>query len=364
MTTTVEPERATLYFKNGSSDKIYQAVIEPKGNGFVVNFAYGRRGSTLKTGAKTAEPVAYAVAQKIYRKLIAEKQAKGYTPGANGTPYQQTDRANRSTGILPQLLNPIEADEAQRLLADPGWWAQEKVDGQRVLIRRVGETVTGINRQGLVVALPDSVARQAAVLGSQQWVMDGEALGDRFVAFDLLECACVDLRSRPYAKRLAALAAMISASVHPAIGLIETATTTAAKNAMRTKLTADNAEGIVLKRHTAPYTVGRPNACGDQLKWKFVATASCLVAGTNGDKRSIALLMLNDGRRVSVGNVTVPANQSIPDAGSVVEVRYLYAYAGGSLYQPVLLGIRDDLSQSDCRLAQLKYRCEDLSPSE
>ena len=40
-------EHITLYFKEGRSDKVYQASIEPKGDRkFVVNFAYGRRGQT------------------------------------------------------------------------------------------------------------------------------------------------------------------------------------------------------------------------------------------------------------------------------------------------------------------------------
>lgn len=42
----IKPERITLYYCEGSSDKVYQASIEPQGELFVVNFAFGRRGST------------------------------------------------------------------------------------------------------------------------------------------------------------------------------------------------------------------------------------------------------------------------------------------------------------------------------
>ena len=38
-------ENTTLYCREGSSDKIYQCAIAPAGERFVVNFAYGRRGS-------------------------------------------------------------------------------------------------------------------------------------------------------------------------------------------------------------------------------------------------------------------------------------------------------------------------------
>jgi bifunctional non-homologous end joining protein LigD len=118
-------ERITLYYREGSSDKVYQAAIEPSGGGFVVNFAYGRRGSTFQTGCKTQSPVGYAAAKNIYDKLVQEKTAKGYTPGEDGTLYQHTDKEQRATGVLPQLLNAIEEDEARKLLADPDWWAQE-----------------------------------------------------------------------------------------------------------------------------------------------------------------------------------------------------------------------------------------------
>jgi bifunctional non-homologous end joining protein LigD len=81
---TSQPERITLYYREGSSDKVYQASIEPHGEGFVVNFAFGRRGSTMNTGTKTQTPVDYNSAKSIYDKLVREKKAKGYTEGPEG----------------------------------------------------------------------------------------------------------------------------------------------------------------------------------------------------------------------------------------------------------------------------------------
>jgi bifunctional non-homologous end joining protein LigD len=60
-----------------------------------------------------------------------------------------------------------------------------------------------------------------------------------------------------------------------------------------------------------------------------------------------------------VGNVTVPANQPIPAKGAVIEVKYLYAYPGGALFQPVCLGVRDDVATEACTIAQLKYKAAD-----
>jgi bifunctional non-homologous end joining protein LigD len=58
-------ERITLYYRQGTSDKVYQASIEPAGELFIVNFAYGRRGATLQTGTKTEKPVYYEYAKRF-----------------------------------------------------------------------------------------------------------------------------------------------------------------------------------------------------------------------------------------------------------------------------------------------------------
>jgi bifunctional non-homologous end joining protein LigD len=354
-TITEALSRISLYYKGGGSDKEYHAFIEPSGTGFVVNFSYGRRGSTLQTGSKTPQPVEYAEAQKIHDKLVNEKMAKGYTPGEQGTPYERTSRETRSTGILPQLANPITEEQAQLLIADGDWCMQEKFDGKRMLILKSGDTLTAINRNGLAVAMPQPIAESARGLEGGQWLLDGEAVGDVFVAFDLLEQACINLRGQPYSKRLKALYGLVPKD-SAAIRAADTAATAAQKRTMLDAMRQANREGVVFKHRSAPHVPGRPASGGNWLKLKFTATASCLVIGSTRGKRSIALQLAGESGNVEVGNVTVPPNHPIPAPGSVVEVKFLYAYRNGSLYQPVLLGIRDDLTASACRLDQLKYK--------
>jgi bifunctional non-homologous end joining protein LigD len=66
---------------------------------------------------------------------------------------------------------------------------------------------------------------------------------------------------------------------------------------------------------------------------------------------------MQDGNQLPAGNVTVPPNQPIPPVGQVVEVRYLYALQqSGSVYQPTLLGRREDIDPHECTVAQLKYK--------
>ena len=114
----------------------------------------------------------------------------------------------------------------------------------------------------------------------------------------------------------------------------------------------------MFKRINAPYLPGRSSSGGDQLKYKFVETASVIITGINA-KRSAAMGVWDNGKLVPAGNVTIPPDQAIPMEGDVVEVRFLYAMpASGSLFQPVYLGVRDDIAASECTRDQLKFRRE------
>ena len=347
----MKSENMTLYFKQGRSDKVYTASLEEVENDFfVVNFAYGRRGATLTTGTKTKAPVDYASAKKAYDKLIKGKTAKGYKPGEEGPEYVHTDRDARDTGVHCQLLNFIEASEVAHYLNDDDWWAQEKHDGKRMLLRKT-DSVTAINRNGLSVGAPDIIITQAGSV-DRAYLVDGEAVGETLFVFDLVELDGADLRSQPYEQRLSQLESL---GLRGPIVVVETAKTVPEKHQLFDRLQASGAEGVVFKQRTAPYTVGRPNSGGTQVKFKFYATASVVVTKIN-EKRSVAVAILADGNRVDVGNVTIPPNKDVPPLDAVIEVRYLYAYPGGSLYQPTYIGVRDDVPVAECLISQLKYK--------
>jgi len=356
--TLTSPQHVTLYYREGSSDKVYQASIEPQGEGFVVNFAYGRRGSTMNTGTKTQTPVDYDTATRIYTKLGNEKKAKGYTEGPEGTPYQHSSKEDRVTGLLPQLLNPIDEQEVKRLLKDPAFCLQEKFDGRRVLVRKAGAEIYGINRKGLLIGLPSPIVVGAHKITSD-FIMDGECVGDVFYAFDLLEWDGEDCRTRPYQYRLVKLSNLLNRPDITHIEFVQTATDPASKERMFRHLQAERKEGVVFKRLGAPYTPGRPNTGGNQLKHKFYATCSAVVAQINA-KRSVELRLLNGKGWIPCGNVTIPPNFNVPAVGEVVEIRFLYAFReSNALYQPVYLGPRQDIEQHECVLSQLKYKGEE-----
>ena len=349
-------EQTTLYYRQGSSDKVYQASVVPQDGGYVVQFAYGRRGTTLQTGTKTQNPVSLEEAQGIYGKLIAEKTAKGYTPGENGTPYQQTGRETQVSGILPQLLNAIEPDDGAKLVTDPAWCVQEKFDGRRMLVRKHADGLDGINRHGLIVALPEPVATAALELPGL-FVLDGECLGDTLVVFDVLELHGTNWRTRPCRDRQFALTQLVPNDGH--LRTVETAFETAQKVEFIERLRREGKEGVVFKRLTAAYLAGRPASGGDALKLKFHDSASFVVGKING-KRSIGLLLFEGDKIKPAGNVTIPPNHALPASGQIVEVRYLYAFRGGSVYQPVYRGVRDDVRAEECTVDQLKYKAEAL----
>jgi len=337
-------EQTTLYFKQGSSDKIYCATIEPKAGGWVVNFAYGRRGSTLTSGTKTSVAVDYGSARGIYDKLVKEKQAKGYTQGDDGTPYQHGDK--QTSGIHCQLLNPIE--DPERLLTDAAFIMQEKWDGRRLLIRKQDDKIPGINRLGLTVAIPQTLQDDLSQCPLDVNI-DGEAVGDMLCVFDALLIDGEEIGGCRYIERHLRLMNLMASFQHRHMHLIETHFTTAQKRGAFERMKAEGSEGVVFKHIDAPYIAGRPASGGSQLKYKFCETASFIVGKMNA-KRSIGLLIYNGERIVSTGNVTIPPNHEIPATGQVVECRYLYAFKeSGSIYQPVYLGVRDDIKAEEMR---------------
>ena len=350
-------ENITLYFRQGSSDKVYQAAIEPKDGGYIVNFAYGRRGSTLSTGTKTQLPVSHDEAKAIFDKLIREKTAKGYTPGADGTPYRRSEKENQITGIHCQLLNPVEEGEVEKLIEDSAYWMQEKWDGRRLLLHKQDGKITGINRRGLAVALPEPLVRDAQAC-ADDFTLDGEAMGDMLCAFDVLLLGGEDLRGRRCTERLLILANLLGTFAHPGIHLTGTAHLPEEKRRMFEHLKSEGREGVVFKHVDAPYIAGRPASGGSQLKYKFHETASFIVGKINA-KRSVTLYVYAGKNLKMAGNVTIPPNHSIPEKEQVVECRYLYAFReSGSIYQPVYLGVRDDIPAEECTASQLKYKAE------
>ncbi|WP_395750118.1 WGR domain-containing protein [Prosthecobacter sp.] len=349
-------DSTTLYFRQGPSDKVYRVSIQLKDHGFMVHVAYGRRGSTLTTGSKTPAPVEYQIAKGIYDQLIKEKTAKGYTPGTDAGFAMPPESPGQHSGIHCQVLNPINEQQLNQLLFNHDYWMQEKLDGRRLLIMKDGDQITGINRLGYPTAIPETIVRSAAKY-PRSFLLDGEAVGDTFHAFDLLTIGPENMRTKCFSVRYLRMRDMLNAFDHPHIREVRVFFPPQSAGWFQ-QFKNEGKEGVVFKHKDAPYTPGRPNSGGSQLKYKFYETASFVVTKVN-DQRSVSLILFEGEKVRPAGNVTIPPNHDVPAPGTVAECRYLYAFKeSGSIYQPVFLGTREDIRAEECTTAQLKYKAE------
>ncbi|EMG19339.1 ATP-dependent DNA ligase-like domain protein [Leptospira interrogans] len=319
----------------------------------MVHFAFGRRGSSLQTGTKTSKPVSYEAAQKIMRQLVNSKMAKGYTEIESGTPYLHSTKEERVSGVHCQLLNPIDEEELSTYVEDDQYGAQEKLDGNRMMIRKIGDNVEGINRKGLIIAI-SQILHDHSLSFSEDFILDGEVIGDVFFPFDIFSKDGKDIQHLPYQERYAILESILK-DQDEIFHIVKLVKSTKGKKVLLEELREKQKEGIVFKDLNAPYKAGRPSSKGSQIKFKFYETATVSVETVNL-KRSVSMRLYNGNEWVSVGNVTIPVNFAIPKENDIIEVRYLYAYKGGSLYQPTYLGARTDADENDCDLKQLKYK--------
>jgi bifunctional non-homologous end joining protein LigD len=371
-----------LFFQEGSSDKVYNAQILDEGEGkYSVEVEWGRRGAKLSRGRK-ANKVSLAAAEKAYDKLVREKTSKGYEeltetvqPAAVAPPEGQGS-GSRATGVrekvgqAAQLLNPVEAEDVPKLLADDRVIAQQKLDGNRVLVH-VGETMRATNRSGQLTAM------HASIESALEWVpadtvIDGELVRDDdgkpvYWLFDILQIAGEDLRQLGYLERWQRLDAEIEPVVDHPIRILDYAQGKAGKKALHDRLFAAKAEGIVFKHIDAPYQPGRPSSGGKQLKHKFVKSADVVILENAGNAYAMAVYEgdeLRECGKVFAGT-TNESRAELDDrlaAGErpVAEVRYLYATEDEQLYQPVFIRLRDDKDPMECLRAQLEKTRRDV----
>lgn len=364
---------ADLWYQGGGSDKVYHIwLVDLEGPGFEVRFEYGRRGNALTPGKKTGDnPVTFAVASQVFDKLYAEKVGKGYKDVTQGVATTETLMASPAVptppvaSTLPQLLNPVKDDQQlEDLIQSPDWIMQEKVDGERRMIRITSGALSGYNRRGLEVALPLKII-DALSRGSVDLLLDGEIVGDSYYIFDAISDASGKTLDRIFVERLSFLdilgfrrEQLSKATPESPVMRVVSAHTIQEKRQLLADVRATGGEGVVFKRRDSLYVPGRPNRGGDQLKYKLYETAVVAVLGGNVGVRSVRMSVLTNasGRSIEdVGSVTIPPNVEIPKPGDHIEVRYLYAYPGGSLYQPVFLRVRRDVDTADT-LDSLKFK--------
>lgn len=355
-----------LACRSGSKDAVYNIQVVKREGGYTVDYQNGRRGGTLTSGTKTKEPVSLEAATKIFDKVVKEKMTasppyvlvaqSGTSHGesqnmqAPSTAMSQviTDMQARQTGITAQLLMSIYENGLANVIHDDNVVGQQKFDGERRFLISQGERVIAANRKGLEIPVdPNLVAAVQGVLCT----LDGEHVGNHFYAFDLLEFDGRDYKNKPYRERKAKLDEL-SARFGPCITVAQDAFTAHEKRDLLNQTRDMKQEGVVFKKLDAVYGI-------EQLKFKYTQDASVIVSGCKDDRRSVTYHVRNEkGQIVDLGAVTIPPNFEIPEPGTLVDVRYVYANQGGSLFQPVYKGPRTDLDISAANVAQLKFKAD------
>lgn len=346
----------SLYSQHNGADKEYHAYVREKEGAWTVDFAHGARGGALKTGTKTDTPVDYAMAIKIFDRLVNKKKngESHYTEGAAGTAYDSIPDAKALFGMFPQQPTAINQKDLQSLIPDDGWGFQIKANGENRLFR-MDENGCGHggNKKGQLVSIPSHWVEEFRAFGP--FVANGEHVGDRFLAFDLLEHRGEDLRGLPQRRRYAMLCRMYEgmSNVAPSFGVIECHYSQASKQALLQHVKETQLEGIVAKNAGVAYRQGRGT---DTLKFVLREICTCIVIARNA-QRSVQIGLLNgDGVVVSCGNVTIPINKPVPEKDDLVDVQYMY-FNGVAfeipVYDPDNKSPRKDVDRDECSFQQI-----------
>lgn len=357
-----------LFFQEGASDKVYNATIVKDGDAYTVTCEWGRRGSSLQTGSKAVR-VPLAQAQKKFDSLVREKTGKGYQaitqevqpaavapPEGEGSGSKVTGKRAR-VGVKAQLAEAIDDEGAlDRFLANEDIVAQQKLDGERVLVH-VGEELLVTNREGQKKALDPKQFSGLSYL-PHGTIVDGELLDNAYWLFDVLAFAGDDVKDRGYLERFEILDGEVEPALTGDIRVLPIAVGKKAKQKLHDKLRAANAEGLIFKEREAPYTPGARTAA--MRKFKFLKSADVVILENAGNAY---LMAVYDGKQLfEVGKVfagTTNASRKALDAAlargerPVCEVRYLYATDGHQLFQPVFVSSRSDKAAKACLRAQL-----------
>jgi bifunctional non-homologous end joining protein LigD len=368
----MQPERADLYFQQGSSDKVYQLKLENVQDRWSVQAQWGRRGSALQSDVKVSG-TGYEEAKRVYDRILREKTGKGYQiahASANGNEAIAVGlpATKEHSGHTPELLTPIEEPEALLLAQDASWWFQQKFDGRRLAVQKSEGKYSGINKLGQIIPIDSRLAESLDRVQAQSFLVDGEITDSYFYVWDLLNVKETDLRIQPYEIRYVHLTQQFRGG-SDVLRVCETAMTTKAKRDFVKKMHSTNAEGFVCKNRNAACAGGR---AGQPFKCKFVVTASFLVGPkpekkANDGHRSIAVYLLDDNRQRFMGTVGVPDRYRLPKEGEIVEVQYLYCHPGrdGKLIQAKYFGkVRDDIEIAECGVSQLKVKGNDIDTDE
>lgn len=258
------------------------------------------------------------------------------------------------TELRPMLATSIPMDSVGHYVQDENMVAQQKVDGDRVMVVVQDGQVRTLNREGRLRAnrTPRKVLRQFEKLPGS-WVFDGELL-DELWLFDLPRANDVVTAGHGYRFRLDVLERFFATwQPDPVVRLLPTARTAWAKASLVDRVLGVGAEGVVFRGLDSPYIPGKRSR--QMLKAKAVKTIDCVVTGVAVEGRNNChVSVFEGGHLVEVGSCAMLGKPAVV-VGDVVEVKYLYADTGRRLVQPAFLKVRHDKAAIECTIDQLVF---------
>lgn len=407
--------RANLYFKNthegGTSDKVYYVWIESAGIGdkYYVRYSHGRRTGTLRQRLKTESgPVGISEAEKIYNKILVDQLAQGYNhipptgvlpdgteasapalgdpapvagppmAGGEDSPVVITPPPKVTVTVhdlrkppAPMLPTPINAEGVLLRIGDPMWYLERKHDGWHVFIEKVGEKITGWTKTLKPMDLPPEYCSVLQTHFPWDFILDGEACGNIFWAFDILQLEGQECISMPYEERKLNLGMLFrSVGKQSTIRQVYTAETREEKIDYWSKLQRwgiqGKAEGAVLKDIRCPYVSGKGPIGQRIVKFKFLGEITCMVLELNKE-RSVRIgvpkthtsdSMPSLSSCVPIGNVSIPVNATVPSLGDLIDVTYRHANRGSNVLQETVYKCKRTDAEIGS-LEDLKYKEEE-----
>ena len=274
-------------------------------------------------------------------------------------------KATPSVVLAPMRVKETSVANVGAFITDDTQVFQQKADGLRaMLVASPGAAFWFRNSSGGVLASAVGAATAGPILASLSplpesatgYAVDGEIMDGLFYAFDFITDGG---ESTPLRDRLADLTAWYATvetlGLTDRIRLLPTAYTDTDKAALWKAVKEQGAEGVITKTIDGPYNYGA--RVTHSLKLKLTHTVDAVVVGRNVGADCNYVLALHDetGTLVNVGTVSGIGRGDIPADGTVVvEVKTLYAGAGGKLVQPSILRVRPDRTPESCTTDQMR----------
>jgi DNA ligase 1 len=265
---------------------------------------------------------ALAQAANLPATTIAARMMGDWTPTTEwltGLLSREQTNEDRSRPYPFFLASPLE-DAVESLGAREEWLVEWKWDGIRAqLVRRAGDVHLWSRGEELITRRFPEIAAAATRL-PEGTVLDGEVLAYRddrplpfsalqqrigrqkqvaqmvrtvpvvFMAYDILEDRGEDIRARPLAERRGRLETHLPSAAVLRTSQIVTAPSWSELAALRQHSRARGVEGLMLKRRSSAYGVGRRR--GDWWKWKIdpYTIDAVLIYAQPGSGRRASLL--------------------------------------------------------------------------